>query len=77
MQEIWVLLTRWRCAERQRDDLPVDSPEWQLAVEEVEHALALYRAELAQATARHREAEIADHRGWWSPAPVSRCAPRA
>lgn len=66
---MWERLTEWRRAERQLDDLPVGSPEWQLAVEEVGRAHSAYRAELAQATARHREADIPAHRVWWSPAP--------
>lgn len=66
---MWERLTEWRRAESQLDDLPVGAPEWQLAVEEVGRAHAAYRAELAQATARHREADIPARRDWWSPAP--------
>jgi hypothetical protein len=68
MHNVLERLTEWRRAERRRDDLPVGSPEWQLAVEEVERAQTAYRAEMAQATARSREAAVSPDRAWWSPA---------
>lgn len=69
MQNVWDRLTEWRHAERQLDDLPVDSPEWQIAVAEADRAQSVYRAEVAQATARHHEADIAARRDGRSPAP--------
>jgi hypothetical protein len=69
MQNVWDRLTEWRLAERQLENLPAGSPEWQLAIEEVDRARSVYRAEVAQATARHREANIAAHHDERSPAP--------
>lgn len=68
LQNVLERLTEWRRAERQRDDLPEGSPEWQLADEEVDRAHSAYRAEVAQATARSREADVGSDRDWWSPA---------
>lgn len=68
MQDVWTLLSEWRRAAQHLDSLPVDSPEWQLAVEEVARAHSAYRAQVAQATARDREAEFDAHRVWRLPA---------
>ena len=59
-------LAEWRCAERQRDALPVGSAGWQLAADEIDRAHSAYRAEVAQAAAQHRELDLAAHQAPWS-----------
>lgn len=66
-RDVWERLTEWRCAERLRDALAEGSPAWQEADDEVRRVRTAYRAELAQATARHREADIPEQRHFWSP----------
>jgi hypothetical protein len=66
MQNVMTRLTEWRLAERHLASLPVGSPEWDLAAEDVERTHAAYRAEVAQATARVHETELAAERRWWT-----------
>jgi hypothetical protein len=68
MQDVLTRLTEWRLAERRLDTVPVGSPEWGRAAEDVDLAHTAYRAELAQATARVHESELAANRDWWAPA---------
>jgi hypothetical protein len=67
-RDVWERLTEWRRAERHRDALAEGSPAWQEAEADVRRARTAYRAELAQVTARHREAGIPQSRHFWSPA---------
>ena len=68
MQDVLTRLTEWRLAERRLTTLAVGSPEWERAAEDVDRTHTAYRAEMAQATARVREAELAANRAWWAPA---------
>jgi len=67
-RDVWERLTEWRRAERLRDALAEGSPGWLVADAEVQRAQTAYRAELAQVTARQREADVPEYRHFWSPA---------
>jgi hypothetical protein len=67
MLDVWDRLAEWRRAERLRDELPAGSPAWKEADDEVRRAHKAYQAEIAQVTARDREADAHAHRHFWSP----------
>jgi hypothetical protein len=69
MLDVWERLTEWRRAERLRGELAAGSPAWQEADDEVRRAHTAYRAQVAQVTARQREADVLEHRRFWSPVP--------
>jgi hypothetical protein len=68
MQDVWTALREWRRAEERLDDLPVDSPEWQPAAEEVIRTRAAYQATTLRATANVHAAEVAAQPAWAAPA---------
>ena len=57
MQNVKLQLDAWRVAERRRDVLALDSPEWEEAEEDVRSAAKVFHAELAQVSARYVEDE--------------------
>lgn len=65
MQNVKLRLDAWRDAERRRDGLHLDSPEWQEAEEDARRARTVFHAEFAQVAARYAEAQY-QARSLWS-----------
>ena len=64
VQNVKLRLDAWRDAERRRDGLALDSPEWQEAEEGARSAAKLFHAEVAQVSARYAEADFQARSPW-------------
>lgn len=64
VQNVKMRLDAWRDAERRREGLALDSPEWQEAEEDVRSACKVFHAEVAQASARYAEQDFQDRSPW-------------